>query len=271
MKKIRNTSLFLLALCGLTACFQGDHANTTDDANDAAGTGDNAELAREVTGVWLLSTDYNYQERCNYLPVEFIQNLFNLNKSVELTKYDIPDGCEIRLNNGDKVGFYFDKKSPFESTFQSEYAFDKKYQPQQIDKARTTMDAANVDPAQIKQQSYHGPKPEGTGADLPISTVSARTGLDSSAKNNSSDQLSANLTPVGAHLTDPAKNTSVGVAVQNVGDKALWEPDTRTLHVLHINHIFSVVVRLKGDEATAKQGAIDLARVLTSRLFDPTD
>jgi hypothetical protein len=270
MKKLRNTGLFLLSLCCLTACFQGDHANDTDDANDAAGTGD-PNLAREVTGVWLLSTDYNYQERCNYLPVEFVQNLFKLDESVELTKYDIPDGCEIRLNNGQKVGFYFDKQSPFASTFQSEYAFDKNYQPQQVDKARTTMDAADIDPAQIKEQSYHGPKPGGTSTDFSPTDASAKTGLDSSAGNDTSIHPSANRTPIAAHLTPPAKNTSTGVAVQNVGDKALWEPATRTLHVLHINHVFSVVVRLKGDEATAKQGAIDLARVLTSRLFDLTD
>ncbi len=63
---------WLLGLC-LAACSTQDRDNM--DSANAAGTGD-ATLARRVSGARLLSTDYHYQERCNYLPEEFVRNLF---------------------------------------------------------------------------------------------------------------------------------------------------------------------------------------------------
>jgi hypothetical protein len=261
MRKIVS-SFALLSLLGLTACFQGDRATTTDAANDAAGTGDN-ELARRVSGVWLLSTDYNYDERCNYLPEEFIKSLYKVNESVEMTKFDLKDGCEVRWD-GQKVGFYFQESSPFESTFKSEYVFDKLFQPQRI--AATTPVDETTD---VKSESYHGPNPEGTGAEHPAEGIAAGggSGTDSSAVNDTSNQPNPNLTSATLRLAAPAVNTATGVAINGLGDKAIWEPAKKTLHVLHLNHIFHIRSQIKGNDQIALQGSVSLAKVIMDKLY----
>jgi hypothetical protein len=261
MSKIA-TSIALLSLLGLTACFKGDRATTTDAANDAAGTGDN-DLARRVSGVWLLSTDYNYDERCNYLPEEFIRSLYKVKESAEMTKFDLKDGCEVRWE-GQKVGFYFQESSPFESTFQSEYVFDKFFQPQRL-AATSSIDAQS----DSKNESYHGPNTEGTGAERPADGIAAGGGggTDSSAVNDTSNQPDPNLTSATLRLAAPAENTATGVAINGLGDKAIWEPGKKTLHVLHLNHIFHIRSQVKGDDKVAQQGSISLAKVLMDKLY----
>lgn len=260
MKISLHSSLLLLSLCGLAAC-GGDQNSTTDAANDAAGTGTN-ELAREVTGVWRLSTDYNYDERCNYLPVEFVRNLFKVPESATLQKYDLPNGCEVRWGN-QKVGFYFEKGSPYESVYQSEYAFDKLFQPQNV----AASEAASPD-LDTKESNIHGPNPQGTSAERPVEGESSGSGVDASAQNDSSNQLTPNITPAAAQLAAPAQNTSTGIAINGVGDKAIWDSRKRTLHVLHLNHVMHVTAPKTGDEKTMRQGAINLAMVIMGRLND---
>ncbi|MBC3787491.1 hypothetical protein [Spirosoma utsteinense] len=268
-----STSIALLSLLGLTACFQGDHATTTDAANDAAGTGDK-DLAREVAGVWLLSTDYNYDQRCNYLPVEYIRTLFKLNESVELAKSDLPNGCEVSWD-GQKVGFYFQESSPFESTFQSEYVFDKFFQPQRVPQrdSAAQLVGEQVQTAGLKGSTYHGPQSQGTGAERPAEGVPAggEGGMDASANNDSSNQPTPNETSAATRLVEPAVNTATGIAVTGVGDKAIWEPGKKTLHVLHLNHILHVRAQMKGDDKKLREGSIALAKVIVGRLFDTDD
>lgn len=260
MKRTRLILLCILPLCGLSACFFGDQSTTTDAANDAAGTGDPHE-AREVSGVWLLSTDYNYDQRCNYLPVEFVRNLFKLGESVELEKYDMLNGCEVRWG-GEKVTFSFEKDSPYESTFQSEYAFDRLFQPQRVaerDSAALTLG--------VKEGSYHGPNPEGTAAERPESGIRPGGGVgDASADNDSSNHPLPNLTPAMTKLVTPAQNTPTGVALNGVGDKAIWEPRKRTLHVLYLNHIMHVTAPVRMNERVAREGAVNLATAILGRL-----
>lgn len=250
--------LLVWPLCLLTACFQGDHARNEDTANDAAGTGD-AHEAREVSGMWLLSTDYNYDERCNYLPVEYIRTLFKLNESVALEKYDLPNGCEVRWS-GQKAGFSFEPGSPYESTFQSEYAFDKLFQPGRV----AELDAISETPG-VKDGSYHGPNPQGTGAEYPTQGVPGQ-GVDASAKNDSTNQPTPNQTAAATQLAAPAQSTPTGVPIMGVADKAIWEPGKRTLHVLHLNHVMHVMAPAGGNDQTARQGAIALAKLIIGHL-----
>lgn len=258
MKRIVLPALLLATLTSLPGCFQGDHQPTEDTANDAAGTGDD-ELAREVTGTWLLSTDYNYDQRCNYLPLEFVQSLFHIDESAKLEKYDLPNGCEVRWS-GQRVGLYFEESSPYESVFQSEYAFDTLFQPRKV----AQLDSNTVTPG-VKPGSYHGPKPQGTGAERPAEGLSG-AGVDASALNDTSTGLTHNNTPAAAHLVAPAEATPTGVPVSNVGDKALWEPRKRLLHVLYLNHIFHVQAPTKGDANTAREGAVNFAKYLIGHL-----
>lgn len=261
MKRIPLTFLLVWLLCCMTACFQGDNARNEDDANDAAGTGD-AATARRVSGMWLLSTDYNYDQRCNYLPVEYVQSLFKLSEDVKLEKYDLTNGCEVRWD-GQKVGLYFEKGSPYESTFQSEYAFDRLYQPRRV----AVLDSISERPG-VKQGSYHGPRPEGTGAERPAEGSSPAGGIDASAKNDSTNQPTPGKTQAATRLVAPAQNTPTGIAITGVGDKAIWEPAKRTLHVLHLNHILSVSAPMSGSEKTAREGAMAMANTIIGRLFN---
>lgn len=257
------STLLLLSLCGLPSCHMGGDQNVPNDAaNDASGTGD-PDLAREVTGVWRLSTDYNYDERCNYLPTEFVRNLFKLNESITLEKYDLQNGCEVRWGN-QKVGFYFEPGSPYESVYQSEYAFDRLFQPQNVVANETTPPNFNS----VKESPYHGPNPQGTGAERPAEGVSTGGGIDASARNDSSNQPDPNLTPANTQLAAPAQNTPTGMAIEGVGDKAIWDSRKRTLHVLHLNHVLHVTAPTTGNEKAMRQGAIDLAMTIIGRLND---
>jgi len=261
MKKITLSVLFIFPLCFLTSCFFGDQGRDRDDANDAAGTAD-PHLARRVSGTWLLSTDYNYDQRCNYLPVDYIRSVYKLKESAELEKYDLPNGCEVRWQ-GDKAGFFFEEGSPYQSTFQSEYAFDKLFQPRRV----AELDSMSETPG-MKDGSYHGPQPQGTVVEHPVEGVSAGAGIDASAKNDSTTQPIQGETQATVRLADPAQNTPTGVAVTGVGDKAIWEPAKRTLHVLHLNHIMHVTAPRGGSEQTARQGAVVLAQALIGRLMN---
>ena len=122
---MRQLNVLLLGL-GLVACSTQSRDNM--DTGSAAGLGDD-RLARRVTGVYLLSTDYHYQEPCNYLPEEFVRNLFQLGEKVELEKYSDPDCCELRWGSN-KIGFHMESNKPFESVYQSEYHFNKLFEPQ---------------------------------------------------------------------------------------------------------------------------------------------
>jgi hypothetical protein len=212
--------------------------------------------------MWLLSTDYNYDERCNYLPVEYIRTLFKLNESVELEKHDLPNGCEVHWS-GQKAGFSFEPGSPYESTFQSEYAFDKLFQPGRMAEREAISETPGV-----KDGSYHGPNPQGTGVEYPKQGLPGQ-GVDASEKNDMNNQQpTPGQTAAVTNLVAPMQNTPTGVPVMGVADKAIWDPGKRTLHVLHLNHIMHVMAPKSGNDQTAREGAIALAKAIIGRLQD---
>ncbi|GAB3035893.1 hypothetical protein [Spirosoma pulveris] len=255
---MKQVKLLFMGLC-LAACSTQSRDNL--ETLNAAGAGDaDSKLARRVSGTWLLSTDYRYQERCNYLPEEFVKNLFKLGEDVELEKYSGLNNCELRWGKN-KIGFYLESKKPFESTFQSEYHFNKLFEPQ-----------ANVAQDQTNQPkpTIYGPAPEGTGAEFPATTESTTQQEDSTRGADPSAPLEG-ITAPSPSIATPAKNTATGEAITEVGDKAIWEPGKKSLHVLYNNHVFSVVVQAPGSMAQARQGAISLAKLITQSLNDPSD
>ena len=228
------------------------------DITNAAGTGD-PDVAKRVSGTWLLSTDYHYQERCNYLPEEFVRNLFQLGEDVELAKYSGINNCELRWGPN-KIGFYLESKKPFESTFQSEYYFNKRFDP----KANQAADATEPKP------TIYGPAPEGTNGEFPVGDEATTSKQDSARGGDPSAPISGITQPV-PRIAAPATNTPTGQAVTDVGDKAIWEPGKKTLHVLYNNHVFSVAAQLPGSPDKLKQGAIGLAKLVIHSLNDNTD
>lgn len=249
--RMRKVNLLLLGL-GLVACSTQERDNMS--TGTGAGNGD-PYVARRVSGMYMLSTDYRYQETCNYLPEEFVRNLFQLGDKVELAKYSGLDNCELRWGNN-KIGFYLESKRPFESIYQSEYYFNKLFQP----KANEAADQEEAKP------TIFGPQPQGTGAEVPVGEGPTLK-QDSARGGDPSAPLSGMTSPVPPLVT-PAQDTPTGEAVNGVGDKAIWEPGKKALHILYNNHVFSVVAQMPASPDKLKQGAIGLAKVVVQSLSD---
>lgn len=69
-------------------------------------------------------------------------------------------------------------------------------------------------------------------------------------------------------LTKPPYSTKQNTAIPGVGDKALWNSDEKILHVLYLQHIFSV--QLNTDDSLDKQRkqATKLALLIIDKLED---
>ncbi|QJD79507.1 hypothetical protein [Spirosoma rhododendri] len=247
-----------LLLLGLLMAACSTENSQTSDVPAAPGWGDDY-VARRVSGVYLLSTDYHYQYVCNYLPEAFVKNLFKLGNDVELEKHSRLNSCELRWGSN-AIGFYLESEKPFESVYQSEYYFNKRFEPQ-----------ANpiADQGTKPRPTIYGPAPQGT-ATGPISSTAASPAQDSARGFDPSGPIEGITEPKPA-LVAPARNTATGRAVTGVGDKAIWEPGKKALHVLYNNHVFSVVARMSGDTTRLKQGSIGLARRVIDMISDDRD
>jgi len=254
---IRNINLIVVWVC-LLAC-TGQERDNQD--NRAAGTGD-PYVARRVSGMWLLSTDYHYEDICNFIPEEFVRQQFHLDDKLELAKYSDLNRCEFRWNSN-AIGFYMETEKPFESTFKSEYFFDKHFQNQ-------SANDSSLAPSPTHQQPLSGPDPEGTAAQFAKDTTDPSSKLDSTRGFDPSAPITG-MTKPKPPLATPAHNTPTGIAVQGVGDKAVWESKTKTLHVLYINHVFSVRAQMPSNPDQLKQGCILLAKLVMDSLYDNTD
>lgn len=155
-----------------------------------------------------------------------------------------------------KIGFHLESRKPFESTFQSEYQFNKLFQPQAHQEADQNTSA---------KPTIFGPAPEGTNGEFATKTTTRQQ--DSTRGADPSGPISG-ITKPTPPMASPAQNTSTGEAVPNVGDKAIWEPGKKSLHILYNNHVFSVVAQLPGQPEKLKQGAIGLAKLVIHSLDD---
>jgi hypothetical protein len=231
----------------LLACGQG--SSTTDSANDAAGTGSPFE-ARRVTGTRLLTTDYKYDKICNLLDEGFIRNTFNVDALTKLTTYDSQKGCAYQW--GDKeVKVSFGGPEPYSSLYDAERAFDKRFQPKAVDEIDT----------KPHKPSLFGPRPQGTGAERPA-IRSPKPENDSLAiiHRDSDGEITS------TRLTEPAYGTKNGIAIAGIGNKAIWEPDKRTLDVLYLQHIFSIQINTDSSPDTQQKRAIKLAQLVLNEL-----
>ncbi len=238
--------LLAVALTGLASC----RPNTTDDANDAGGTA-SPYLARSVVGVRMLANDANYEEAGSYLAEEFVRGTFKLGADTKLEVTNTREGGIFEWDKN-KVVVSFGSARPYQSIYQAEYIFDKLYQPGV---------AAQLD-ATPEKGALSGPAPEGTGAEGPAESA---TGLaarrDTSSANDTATTVSG-ISAVATRLTPPAESTGKFVAYPGLGDKAVWDPTNRTLHVLLNNHILNVQVKTADKPDVAQQRAAILANVI---------
>ncbi|GAB3556816.1 hypothetical protein [Spirosoma fluminis] len=245
----------------MTSCFTGADSTNTDNTNNAAGTGD-ADLAREVSGVWMLSEDhrFGYDEPCNSLNEGYIEDAFDIKPTDKFEALDSQEGCQFRWATG-SVSISFGGPKPYQSMYQAEYEFNKMFQ-NNAGPVSGQMGATQQKP------TYTGPEPEGTGAERPAiepkGGATADVDDDATSANDSSESVSG-IPPVAAQFTKPAVSTGRFVAMPGIGDKAVWEPAKNTLHVLYNNHIVNVGVQMKGTTAQRQQKATSLAEVILDR------
>ena len=220
----------------------------TDDANDAAGTGD-TYLAREVVGVHLLTTDYHYNKICNFMEEGFVRSAFNLGTE-EVEVVEEGDGCHYQWKNG-SLNVMFGGKKPFPSIYHAEYAFDKEFQPQVLTEFDTT----------TNKPALSGPAPQGTASSAPAIGTTTPAPIGPAVIDSINGTYDVNV-----KLTLPATATAKGLPVAGVGDKALWDAGTSTLHTLFLNHIVKTTVKTSQSEAVRKAQAIRLTQVIVDKI-----
>jgi hypothetical protein len=242
--------IYALPLLFTAACAP----NNMDDAGDAGGTG-SPYLAKEVVGVHLLSTDTNYDNLADDLSEEFVRGTFKVGEETEIDVEDTPDGVEYSWGKNHIVVKMGGAK-PFASIYTAEAVFDRALQPAQ---AEAKAMATQTKPA------ISGPATQGTGAEGP-GIESGKVGMDASVLNDSSQHTSPGETAVAAQFVEPTQNTATGEAIAGIGDKAIWQPATETLHVLLNNHIMHLKVETADSETVKKQRAVTLASVLLAKL-----
>ncbi|MFD1140558.1 hypothetical protein ACFQ4C_05545 [Larkinella insperata] len=235
----------LLPLCGLLAC--GD---TTGGATGDTGGGDRRveDLGRLVSGSRRMSEYYQYSLPCDYINQSSLVAMFGLEEGAELTWTDSEAGCEVSVNNKKLVLLSTTSPRPFESVFHAEYYFDRLYDPSALDNRG-------------RKQFYTGPEPEGTGAESPSGGVgNPATGNQAAVAGAPTDSTQVHSepgVPPNAQLDDNDEMRSGSQPVPGAWEKAVWNPKTRTLHILNLEHVFHVTVNhgptLKADSLHAAQ------------------
>ena len=241
-------------LFGLPLLCMACGSPTTDDANDAAGTGD-PYLAKEVVGVYALTPDARYMQPDHYMSEEFVRSNFKLEESVELKETAEPDGISYQWG-GNEVGFTFGHYRPFPTIYAAETAFNERYQPGLV---------AAMDAMPKKPYTDGGPLSQGLANEWPRLAATAGMHNDTTAANDSSTTVSH---VTAAEMTKPASSNANYTAIDGVGDKAVWEPAKHTLHVLYSNNIVSVQVKTKESTATQQQRAASIANVILGEVTE---
>lgn len=242
--KIKSLLLALPVLC--FAC------NSSSSVNDPASQMEASPLlARKVAGVYALTTDFNYDEPCNILGEEYVRTTFNVAETTKLEEGHNHNGCEFEWG-GNKVVVAFGGSKPYASIYQAEYNFDKMYQGKSEATVTEPIEETN-------EKAKSGPEPEGN--------VSESSAADSTHHNTDDKHPNhAGESAATPPLTGHAVSTGNFEAVQNVGDKAVWDANTGAMHVLYNNHIISVTVETKDNPELKKEHAQSLAEVLIEKI-----
>ena len=243
--KLKSLILAFPVLC--LAC------NTASSPSDPASNIDaSPELARRVAGVYMLTSDADYDEPCNILGEEYVRTTFNLSETTELDEVHEKNGCEFAWA-GQKVLVSFGGTRPFESVYRAEDAFDKLYQG----KSQPAVGPVTETPPTTTQQTAEGTNPNAIVNNY--DNAGQHTTDDGQPKHSG---VTAGTPP----LTKPAVSQGSFEAVPDVGDKAVWNAATGAMHTLYNNHIINVTVESKDKPEVRKKRAQSLIEVLIDKL-----
>ncbi len=252
----QSTILFSFALLGLASC----RPSTTDGANDAGGTA-SPYLARQVVGVNMLSNDANYEKASDLLAEELVRGTFKLGGTTELNVEDTRKGGTFTWGKN-QVEVSFATPRPYPSIYHAEHVFDRVYQ----NGPAATMTAV-ADPDAAEKAPLSGPAPEGTGAERPAESATGTLAQqDRSTKNDTANSISG-ITAAATQLTPPAVNTRRYAAYPGLGDKAVWDASTKTMHILLNNHILNLRVNTADNMDVSRERAAILANVILDKII----
>ncbi|WP_266367228.1 hypothetical protein [Tellurirhabdus rosea] len=250
-----------LALLGLSSC-GGSVSGTKGGDVEGSGANNTADVGRYVTGTFLTSVDVKYDKMSNVLDETFVASLFNVPGS-EISVRDLNSGAEFYWGGKKHVVISTSAPRPFASIYHAEYMFDSLYQPEVLAQRRRnfkgdlTSYGANsggglVETPPVRENTYGN----GSGGDL---------GRDSTAANDTSMSI-ARVTATANQLTEAPKSNFAGVAVAGIGDKAIWDPRQRMLHILYLHHVLHVTVNNNPNPNVDKRQAQLLGLVLLDKL-----
>ena len=112
-----------------------------------------------------------------------------------------------------------------------------------------------------------GPASQGLANEWPVLEATTGVKKDIVATNDSATTVSG-VTAAAVMTTAPATSSRKEIAVEGIGDKAVWEPATHTLHVLYNNHIVNVQVKTNDSQATQQQRAAMIANVILGEVAE---
>lgn len=227
------------------------------DTSSEAPSTSSPELAKQVVGVRTLTPDARYTKPSDYLTEEFVRSNFKIEESVELKETTEPQGI-VYSWAGNEVGFTFGNYRPFPTIYAAEAAFDKRYQPEVV---------AALDALPKKPYTRGGPTSQGLANEWPASPETTGIISEPVAGADSASAVSA-VTVSDVAKTLPADSDGKFVAVDGVGDKAVWEPANHTLHVLYNNNVINVMVKTKDSEITQQQRAALLFNVILTEISE---
>lgn len=238
--KIKSLILAFPVLC--LAC------NNPGTYQDPASQMDASPLvAKKVVGVSTLVTDFNYDDPCTIVGEEFVRSAFKLEETTKVEEANGHEGCEF-VWEGNKVIISFVGKKPFASVFTAQYMFDKMFGSKEpVAVAKPEADSSKVETTSSS---------EGTNPNAIVTNAIASTG------DKHTEAMAAE------HMTAPSVGMASGKAVQNLGDKAVWDEAKGAMHVLYNNNIINVMVSTKGKAEMREEQAKSIAEVLIEKIAE---
>ncbi len=255
--KIKSLILAFPVLC--LAC------NNPSTPQDPASQVDASPIvARQVSGLKMLTTDYNYDQPCNLLGEEYIRGLFKVAETTELAETLGQDGCAFGWE-GNTVTVSFGGSKPYASVYTAEYIFDKMYQGKKAEPVAAVSEMPDPNAIQTATSSEGGNQ-----ADALEETTANDKAEDSTKTGPMEDAMAGRggVTAATPPLTAPSISLGNFEAVRNAGDKAVWDAPKSTMHVLYNNHIINVTVKTKGGAEARKEHALNLAEVLMEKIAE---
>lgn len=254
--KIKSLILALPVLC--LAC------NAPSTPEDPASQMDASPIvAKRVSGVKMLTTDFNYDQPCNILGEEYVRKTFNLEETTKLVEKYGHDGCEFDWE-GNKVVISFGGDKPYTSVYIAEYMFDKLYQGKH--------QSVKADPSALDSNAIQtASSSEGTNPNAIISTdETTGSNLAETAQSTTDDNQPQHggVSSAAPPLTTPSIGLATTEAVRELGDKAVWDSAKGTMHVLYNNHIINVTVDTKAKPEVRKEHAMSLVEVLIEKIAE---